>query len=166
MHLNPKGVALAIGVVLPLALFLGLVLRPGLETPPRSLAEGPARTVAPRTMEVRFVELDDGQVRVEHAGTGETLRTVTAATGGLLWGIVRPLERERNRRDASLDEPYLLRRTAEGRMVLEDPQSDLRVDLAAFGGTSAAIFEALITGGPAPSIPPLMTTPPSMEDRP
>jgi len=51
-------------------------------------------------------------------------------------------------------------------LVLEDPESDLEVDIAAFGSTSEGLFRSLIDGGPGPSVPPLFPASPSMEDRP
>ena len=167
MRLDPRGTALALGVALPLALFLGLILRPGLDASPPAVeaAPDPVRTDA-REMEIRFVRESEDRIRIEDAGDGRTLRSVTAADGGFLWGILRPLDRERARFDAPLDEPYRLVRSTDGRIVLEDLSTDLEVDLAAFGPTSAGLFDALLTGGPGPSIPALLPSPPSMEDRP
>jgi putative photosynthetic complex assembly protein len=169
MRVHPKGILLAVGVVLPLVLSLGLVLQAGFGEP-RGLATTPEAsrdgTLSPRTLEIRFVRDGEDRIRVEDAETGRVLRTVTASSGGFLWGILRPLERERVRYGADFEAPYLLTQARSGRLVLEDPESDLEVDLAAFGSTSEGLFRSLISGGPGPSVPPLFPSSPSMEDRP
>jgi len=168
MRLDPRGAALALGVALPLALFLGLILRPGLDTTPPgvAVAADAVRSTGAREIEIRFVRESDARIRIEDVRNGRTLRTATAADGGFLWGILRPLDRERTRFDAGLAEPYRVTRTRDGRLLLQDPSTDLEVDLAAFGPTSVALFDALLTGGPMPSIPALFPSPSSMEDRP
>lgn len=165
MRLDPRGAALALGVALPLALFLGLILRPGLDTSPPGVAPSTAVRAGTARMQLRFVRESDSRIRIEDVGTGSVLRTATAEDGGFLWGILRPLDRERVRYGTPLDAPYHLVRT-EGRLLLEDPSTELEVDLAAFGATSAGLFDALLTGGPAPPIPALLPSAPSMEDRP
>ena len=167
MRVHPKGVVFAVGVVLPLILSVGLVLRAGLDDPP-----GPDRALestrprAARSLDLRFVRDGESRMEVREAGTDRVLRTVTAANGGFLWGILRPLERERERHGAPFDAPYRLTRSSTGRLVLEDPESDLEVELGAFGATSEGLFRSLLEGGPAPAVPSLFPSPPSMEDRP
>jgi putative photosynthetic complex assembly protein len=169
MRVHPKGVLLAVGVILPMVLSVGLILQAGWGEPPgavpgaRNSRDG---VVGERSIELRFVREGEDRIRLEEAGTGRELRTVTAGDGGLLWGILRPLERERARYGADPEAPYRLTQAEGGRLTLEDPESNLEVDLAAFGSTSEGLFRSLLNGGPGPSVPPLFPATPSMEDRP
>lgn len=167
-RIDPGGTALALGVVLPLVLFLGLVLGPGLRDAPADPAGegGPAAPLPQASMEVAFLHGEDGVIRVVDTRRDATLRTLPPGEGGFLRGVLRPLERERARHDAPAEAPYHLLRTRDGKLLLRDPASDLEVDLGAFGPTSHQLFNALLTGGPTPPIPPLLSSPSSMEDRP
>lgn len=169
MRLHPKGVFLAVGVVLPVVISLGLILQAGWDDGPGPVPEAEASrdgSAGIRALEIRFVRDGEDRIRVEEARSGRVLRTVTALDGGFLWGVLRPLERERTRHGASLDAPYRLTQAESGRLTLEDPESDLQVELAAFGTTSDGLFRSLINGGSGPSVPPLFPSSPSMEDRP
>ena len=170
MRVHPKGVLLAVGVVLPLVLSTGLILQAGWGEPPGVTPGTDRSPAAPaagaESVELRFVRQDEGRIRIVEARTDRVLRTVTASDGGFLWGVLRPLERERERHGADLEAPYRLVQAGGGRLTLEDPESDLEIDLAAFGSTSQGLFRSLLTGAPAPSVPPLFPSPPSMEDRP
>jgi putative photosynthetic complex assembly protein len=169
MRLHPKGIFLAVGVILPVVISLGLILQAGWDDAPGAVpgpAAFPDGSAVVRTLDLRFVREGEDRIQVEEARTGRVLRTVTALDGGFLWGILRPLERERERHGAALDAPYRLTQAESGRLTLEDPESDLEVELAAFGATSDGLFRSLLSGGPGPSVPPLFPSSPSMEDRP
>ena len=169
MRVHPKGILLAVAVILPVVLSVGLILQAGWGEDPGAVPASRSfqdTAVGERSIDFRFVREGESRIRLEEAGTGRELRTVTAMDGGLLWGILRPLERERERYGADLEAPYRLTVAASGRLILEDPESDLEVDLAAFGSTSEGLFRSLIDGGPGPSVPPLFPSSPSMEDRP
>lgn len=151
--LDSRGTTLALGVLLPLAIFLGVVLRPGLDASPpgpSAAAEAPA----PAQRSVRFLSAEDGTIRIEDASSGTPLRTLPPGDGGFLRGALRPLERERMRHGASHDSPYLLIRDSDGRLILLDPTSDLELDVAAFGRTNSEHFAALLPGGTGPPDPP------------
>jgi putative photosynthetic complex assembly protein len=167
MRLHPKGLFLAVGVVLPVVLSLGLILQAGWDDEPGAVPDEPRdASAAVRILELRFVRDGEDRIQIENARTGRVLRTVTALDGGFLWGVLRPLERERVRHGAALDAPYRLTQAESGRLTLEDPESDLEVELAAFGATSDGLFRSLLSGGQGPSVPPLFPSSPSMEDRP
>ena len=91
-----------------------------------------------------FQEEDDGTVRVLDAADRTELASLPPGGGGFLRGVLRPLARERQRRQVELDEPYRLRRWAPSRITLEDPTTDLVVEVGAFGETSLAAFAQLL----------------------
>lgn len=93
---------------------------------------------------ISFVGDADGDVTVVDASTGRVLEELGAGEGGFLRGVLRPLERERMRRSTDRDGAYELRRNVDGSLVLRDPLTDVSVDVAAFGATSARAFTDLL----------------------
>jgi putative photosynthetic complex assembly protein len=129
-------------LVLALAAVLAYAGRQATLTPPPE--EVP--TVAGAVLDVRFQEDPDGTIRVLMAGDGSVLRTLAPGEGGFMRGVLRPLRRERMRRNVPEASPYRLARWADGRLTLSDPGADLVLELAAYGETSVAAFAALFEG--------------------
>ncbi len=63
---------------------------------------------------------------------------------GFLRGILRGLNRTRRGRDIPRDAPFHLAAYTDGRLVLDDPATGVRLDLAAFGHTNEDVFVALL----------------------
>lgn len=120
-----------------------------LTPPPREVAGTPVAL-----LEVVFQEGPDGTIEVL-AGDGSVLRTLPPGEGGFMRGVLRPLRRERMRRNVADEAPYRLARWADGRLTLTDPGADLVLELAAYGETSVAAFAALLEGrtAPGPGVP-------------
>lgn len=159
MGVEPKVFALGAAVVLAIAVFLGLILRPGLEAnPPEGSSEVSRPTSAPPPAQLllRYERRPGDSLVLWSAEDNRVLRRLGPGEGGFLRGILRPLERERARFDAPVDEPFQVVRTARGEVLLRDPRTELEMDLAAFGPTSVQLFVALLDGGPDPSVPPLI----------
>lgn len=97
-------------------------------------------------MQVVFLEDPDGTIRIREAGSGILLRELAPGEGGFVRGVLRPLRRERMRRNIPAEAPYLLDRHGDGRLTLSDPGADLVLELAAYGPTSVAGFAALFSG--------------------
>lgn len=104
-----------------------------------------APTVNERAL--RFVDRDDGSIQVFDARSGELVRTVEPGSNGFVRGAMRGLARERKRQGIGPDVPFRLIAHADGRMTLEDPATQRRIDLGSFGPTNAAAFAQLM---PAP----------------
>ena len=122
-------------------------LTPGEQTPESTTEAAPAPVMV---LDLRFEEDGDGTLRVLDARRGEVLRTLAPGEGGFMRGVMRPLRRERMRRDVAEEAPYHLARWGDGRLTLSDPGASLVLELAAFGETSVAAFAALLDG-PAPA---------------
>lgn len=97
-----------------------------------------------RTRALRFEDSDDGGVVVVDADSGDTVERLAPGTNGFLRALMRGLARERLRLGAGPQTPFLLSRSAEGRVRLEDPVTRRDVELNAFGPTNAGVFVRLL----------------------
>ena len=95
-------------------------------------------------MTLRFVDRPDGAVEVYRVDDGERIEVVEPGTGGFIRGVLRGLTRERKLSGDTSRAPFLLRRWADGRLTLEDPQTERVIDLGAFGVTNAGAFAKLM----------------------
>jgi putative photosynthetic complex assembly protein len=132
----PRLPLLLVGGVLALALGIA-VSGPGTVG---GATEAPsAPLLAERTL--AFVDRDDHAVAARENG-----RDVAVFEGeqGFLRGILRGLNRTRRGRDIPRDAPFHLAAYADGRLVLDDPATGVRLDLAAFGHTNEDVFAALL----------------------
>ena len=86
-----------------------------------------------------FSDTRDGGVLVVDSSTGETL-AVMHGEQGFLRGILRGLARDRRQQSVGAAPPYLLSLRDDGRLLISDPQTGQRLDLASFGPDNAAVF--------------------------
>ncbi len=86
-----------------------------------------------------FSDTSDGGVRVLDTATGDTL-AVMHGEQGFLRGILRGLARDRRQQGVGSTPPYLLSLRDDGRLLISDPQTGQRLDLASFGADNAAVF--------------------------
>jgi putative photosynthetic complex assembly protein len=93
---------------------------------------------------LHFVDRRDGAVEVYKAATNERIAVVEPETGGFIRGVLRGLVRERKLSGEVTRSPFMLRRWADGRLTLEDPQTERVIDLGAFGVTNAGAFAKLM----------------------
>lgn len=107
-------------------------------------AEDAGRDAAMVVRELRFLDRSDGGIDVV-SPDGAAVATIEPGTNGFLRGALRALARERRLNGVGEEPPFQLARTTSGRVVLDDPETGERVDLAAFGPTNAASFAALLT---------------------
>lgn len=91
-----------------------------------------------------FGEEDDGALVIRDADSGETVQRIAPGAGGFVRGVLRPLARERSRRDIDVLDPYRLARWEGGRVTLSDPGTGLLLELHAFGRTSVGDFAELV----------------------
>ncbi len=109
--------------------------------PPAALAE---RTLA-------FADTADGAVRVSDARTGELLAELRGELG-FLRGVLRGLARDRRAHSIGQAPPYVLSLHADGRLLISDPQTGQRIDLASFGPDNAAVFARWLPAGALQSL--------------
>jgi putative photosynthetic complex assembly protein len=109
----------------------------------------PAPVVSER--ELRFEDRADGAVVVIDVQHPERSRVLPAGAGtdGFLRATLRTLARERHRQGIGAAPPFRLSALADGRLILEDPSTQRRVDLEAFGPTNAQRFARLLDIPPA-----------------
>ncbi len=92
------------------------------------------------SIQLRFVDREDGGVDVFHGVTGERLETVPPETNGFLRGTLRSLVRGRKASSIGPEIPFEIRRTESGRILLHDPATETLIDLRAFGPTNVGAF--------------------------
>lgn len=108
--------------------------------PFRNIEEG--APIATRVLQFQFREAD--HLAVLDAADNATLRVYSPTEGGFIRGLLRGLNRNRVRHRATLEQPFKLGLWDNGHLVLEDPVSDKRILLNAFGPTNKAAFQALL----------------------
>lgn len=128
-HWAPRAGALLVAVVLATVALLRLSgWQPTVE---------PGAAVQERML--RFADTRDGAVAVLDAGTGETLALMQGEQG-FLRGVLRGLARDRRRHAIGRDAPYRLSLHEDARLMITDPATGARIDLASFGPDNAAVF--------------------------
>lgn len=138
----PRWVLISVGSLLAFSLVsVGLV---------RITGNGPDQ-LAGAVVEVRALRFEDrsnGAVAVIDGKTGKLIEEVTGEQG-FLRGTVRALARERHSRQLGSEIAFELMASADGRLVLSDPATGQKVELASFGPTNAAVFARFFSSNPA-----------------
>lgn len=91
---------------------------------------------------LHFEDRPDGSVAVFEGD--RLIERLEPGTGGFVRGVMRGLARERRIRDIDDATPFRLMRFADGRLLLEDPETGHLVALGAFGATNEAAFARLM----------------------
>lgn len=98
--------------------------------------------------DLRFQDRLDGAVAVLDARAGDReVHVLAPGTNGFVRGVLRGLVRERKRRDIGAEAPFRLIRWADGRLSLDDPVTQRRIELGSFGPTNAEAFAQLMSAG-------------------
>jgi putative photosynthetic complex assembly protein len=119
--------------------------------PPAALAQ---RTLA-------FADTPEGAVRVTDATTGERIAELQGEQG-FLRGVLRGLARERRAQQVGATTPFVLSLHADGRLLITDPHTGQRIDLASFGPDNAAVFARWL---PAGALQALKTAAPGSQEK-
>jgi putative photosynthetic complex assembly protein len=114
-----------------------------------SPAQAPGAVLAERTL--AFADTHDGAVRVSDAASGEVL-AVMQGEQGFLRGVLRGLARERRAHHVGATPPYRLSLHDDGRLIISDPSTGQRIDLASFGPDNAAVFARWLPAGALQSL--------------
>jgi len=102
----------------------------------------PSTAVGSRAL--TFEDAPDGSVLVRDPAAGEVLHVVAPGTNGFLRGVLRGLARERKLRGVGPEPAFVLTRWADGRLTLEDPETERRLYLGPFGSDNVKIFVELL----------------------
>lgn len=94
--------------------------------------------------ELRFEDRADGSVGVLDARTEREVAVLAPGGHGFERGVLRGMFRTRMLESIGTDEPFVLSREADGRLVLHDPSSGREVELRSFGRTNYESFLALL----------------------
>jgi putative photosynthetic complex assembly protein len=144
----PRWFPRAVGALLVVLLASLAVLRLGGFEP----AVEPGAVLRERAL--RFADESDGAVRVIDHASGRTLALMRGEQG-FLRGVLRGLARDRRQHGIGAGLPYLLSLRDDGRLLITDPATGQRIDLASFGPDNAAVFVRWLppnepTGAPTP----------------
>lgn len=135
----PRRTLFAAGSVIGFALLAAIVGR----------LTGPVATIAPSvavdTRDLRFEDRPDGSVVILDAATDALVEVAPPGTNGFLRATLRGLARARRADDVGSAAPFHLTHWADGRLTLDDPTTQRRVEMAAFGVTNAEVFARLMT---------------------
>ena len=91
-----------------------------------------------------FEDRPDGAVLVRDAGSGSVVDVLQPGAFGFVRVAMRGLARDRKLREVGAAAPFMLTRWSDHRVTLDDPATDRRLDLAAFGKPNALAFERLL----------------------
>lgn len=108
---------------------------------------GVAGTPTVATVAHRALSLDerpDGSAALLDARSRAALITVGEGEGAFAIEALRNLQRNRLRKGIDGTAPFVLALKADGRLVLEDPQTPQQIELRAFGPTNIGAFAALL----------------------
>jgi putative photosynthetic complex assembly protein len=137
------------GVLIGAALLVGfsLMLAGGMRLSGINIAQPTGTAVTVRHL--NFADRSDGAVIVTDAAAGNrVVDIVKPETGYFLRATMRTLARQRHREDIGAETPFTLTGWNDGRLTLDDPTTDRRVDLEAFGETNEEVFAKLLMTPP------------------
>ncbi len=96
---------------------------------------------------LHFADAADGSVVVTQSPEGGLVTVLAPGTNGFIRGLVRGLARDRKLRQLGPEQPYLLTRRTDGRLLIADPLTGREVELGAFGPTNYEAFAQLMHAG-------------------
>lgn len=108
-------------------------------------------TTAPVTerVSVRFIDAADGGVLALHQDTGVKIASFSPGHGGFVRSALRAVAFKRKVLGLGDTAPFEISRSSDGRMILSDPTSGEKIELAAFGGDNANDFAEILSAGTA-----------------
>lgn len=140
----PRGALIATGVLILFTVTLVGAFRLAGIAP---VAQVPDYENSIITQELRFEDGDDGSViiyEVNRDQSDEVIKRVQAGEGGFIRGVLRSLSRARSAKGIGAEHPFVLEQHYNGSLVLEDPQTEQRIDLRAFGPTNIESFRVML----------------------
>ena len=130
--------------MLPIVAISGLLLLAmGIVVTAPGPNEGPLAPTAPVVAERTLTFVDRADHAVAVIENGQTV-AVFEGEQGFIRGILRGMYRTRRGRDIPRDAPFHLAAYADGRLLLDDPATGIRLDMAAYGPTNEEVFAGLM----------------------
>jgi putative photosynthetic complex assembly protein len=109
---------------------------------------GTPTTIPPSTavkiVELRFADNADGSITVLNASDNQPIQVVAPGTNGFLRATLRGLASERKLQSFGAQQPFRLTLWKDGRLSLQDPDTQRSVELEAFGETNAQVFGRIL----------------------
>lgn len=99
---------------------------------------------AVQSITLRFEDQVDGSVLVRRANDRAVIYRVAPETNGFMRQTLRGLVRDRRRSGLGDETPFVLTYWNDGRLTLDDPAIDRRLELESFGQTNAGAFALLL----------------------
>ncbi len=97
--------------------------------------------------QLRFIDGGGGTVEVfeVNAGANDLLvHVIESGDGGFVRGVLRSMARARRAQGIDDEHPFVVIQLASGTVLLEDPATEQRIDLQAFGPASIEAFKTLL----------------------
>jgi putative photosynthetic complex assembly protein len=135
----PRGVLLASGALVATTLLFAAL---GHSTGIGRVADKPGAAAAER--EFRIFDRAAGGMEVFDARSGHLILVMPTGEGGFVRATMRALAQERRQVGLGPETPFRLARTADGRLALEDPAVQRRIDLDAFGPSNSGQFKPIL----------------------
>lgn len=107
------------------------------------------RALSASSVALTFEDGADGSVLARDAGTGRLVREWAPETGGFVRTAMRSLALERRQAGIGAAPAFVLHRTGNGKLILEDPETGKWVSLDAFGGDNSGEFRNLFEAAEA-----------------
>jgi len=111
------------------------------------LAGGPAQqptTTPVASRSLHFADRQDGGITVTDAADGHVIAVLAPGSNGFIRATMRTLAQRRINNDEGPDVPFKLTAWSDGRLTLDDPETNRRIDLEAFGHTNEEAFADLL----------------------
>ncbi len=111
------------------------------------LSGGPApqpTTTVVASRALHFADRQDGGITVTDAGDGHVVAVLAPGSNGFIRATMRTLAQRRINNDEGSDVPFKLTAWSDGRLTLDDPLTNRRIDLEAFGHTNEEAFADLL----------------------
>jgi putative photosynthetic complex assembly protein len=136
----PRGLLMAIG-----ALILFTVIGVGVTQFSGAGYVTNWRVLSVESLPLVFEDGADGSIIVREPESGNVLRTWAPETGGFVRTAMRSLALQRRQMGIGSGPAFVLHRTENGKLIIEDPQTSEWVSLDAFGGDNVAEFRKLLS---------------------
>lgn len=96
------------------------------------------------SLAIQFKDDADGGISVYEYETGKRIWIYPPETGGFVRTAMRAVVHKRKVSGIGAEDPFLLMRTANGRLLIRDPQTNRSIGLEAFGDANANDFAQII----------------------
>ena len=103
-----------------------------------------AEPVAVQSRVLRFEDRPNGAIAVSDVTQKSLVGVIEPGTYGFVRVALRGMARDRFREGIGGDQPFVLARASDGRLILDDPTTGRNINLGAFGKVNAQAFARLL----------------------